>query len=1176
MYAHHAYTTEQEQPTGPHCMLCFDPAVSQLPPSTIPTKIHSRPKRSLPGYRFAQDRYPARSKAVLAQPSAEASAFVSAWTAASLDGYPAHSPSQLPNSYTSVPLPPPVKLPAPGTPPFDGFIVGVPDHPTNLAILPAQPSKAPLSNSSLSSSSSPFSTTHRGGGSGNAIAMHALINDQPTTSRSGIAAATHALPLDPAATGAVSEPKEWNTIRTDVTLAKVLSLLESHQLLAQSRAEAEAKATAAQVLLAEQESQLARQRQPAAVTLSATGMPPSSSNSSKGKGKQSTRSMSEVPSSSRYRRRPSTSPGRSSLPPSPAGMVGSNSSARTRRHSSSSPSSPSSTSDDCEVSPVEAGSSSSGETPGASSGPPREQHTSGSSYTSQPMTTSTSLPGYASHVADINLSPAVTSRPNLIKHPSSTRQPTHVRLSHDRVAIARSALPLLGQSEEGRESGAAGGIRAVSRYNDSATPSGSEMDSDDGGASGSRIVNRARRIHHIRRRLGLRERSDHASGSGRNGDSDLRRRNTHDMLTSDADEDELSYSGGSGLQDKRDSMRARFGYRSQISDSPDIGGAWATDADARFDDSRFERDHSTATPDVTEAVEDHHMDGASMPASPSGVAPMNLSSPKMTGAIPTVGQNLHTTGTNQSEVASKPNCPPSAPSSESKQSSDTQGARTSEQQEISDLQTALLDVLECQLCYLLLYEPLTTPCGHTFCRACFARNLDHSDRCPLCRSRMPSWGFWQDHPTNQGLLNVITLQIDQSTPTGSHDSNHNQPAVSGHRFDELDGHQDESAEGTLQRKMDAVRDEGHKKWLLRSPSSQTIKEFGAVSTASVKAAGRVTTHGIHNVTWELPSLYLERRLAAEADEAKARLSTPIFVCTLAYPDMPTVLHIYEPRYRLMIRRCLESGNPRFGMVMPARTSSPNAPGMYEYGTMLEIRSVQMLPDGRSMLETVGSYRFRVFETGTLDGYTVGRVERIEDVGPEEDMEMERTFVELANRAARAAGAVDPISRSASASHDQSAERSHVPATDQAGYVLGLDVGVADAFLRASENTHSAGTGNVAASGAASAGVGNADTNGPSTPSPASVLAGSAMARTESSSAASIGNSSASTFGDSLPPMLAAAHPTTDELVDVCTSFIEVLRSGSAPLLLTRLNQSYGPMPSREEIGRLAYWMALVM
>lgn len=38
----------------------------------------------------------------------------------------------------------------------------------------------------------------------------------------------------------------------------------------------------------------------------------------------------------------------------------------------------------------------------------------------------------------------------------------------------------------------------------------------------------------------------------------------------------------------------------------------------------------------------------------------------------------------------------------------------------------------------------------------------------------------------------------------------------------------------------------------------------------------------------------------------------------------------------------------------------------------------MLPDGRSMVETWGSHRFRILEQGSLDGYMVGRVERIDD------------------------------------------------------------------------------------------------------------------------------------------------------------------------------------------------------
>jgi len=50
----------------------------------------------------------------------------------------------------------------------------------------------------------------------------------------------------------------------------------------------------------------------------------------------------------------------------------------------------------------------------------------------------------------------------------------------------------------------------------------------------------------------------------------------------------------------------------------------------------------------------------------------------------------------------------------------------------------------------------------------------------------------------------------------------------------------------------------------------------------------------------------------------------------------------------------------------------------EFGTMLEIRSVQMLPDGRSMVETWGTHRFRILEHRSLDGYMIGRVERIDD------------------------------------------------------------------------------------------------------------------------------------------------------------------------------------------------------
>jgi len=117
--------------------------------------------------------------------------------------------------------------------------------------------------------------------------------------------------------------------------------------------------------------------------------------------------------------------------------------------------------------------------------------------------------------------------------------------------------------------------------------------------------------------------------------------------------------------------------------------------------------------------------------------------------------------------------------------------------------------------------------------------------------------------------------------------------------------------------------------------------------------------------------------------------------------MPILLHFFEPRYRLMLRRCLASPNPAFGMIMSSSSSASssssstlNSQGQVEYGTMLEIKSVQMLPDGRSMVETWGVYRFRILERGIMDGYVVARVERIDDYPDDPEDELEGRIEEV--------------------------------------------------------------------------------------------------------------------------------------------------------------------------------------
>lgn len=47
-----------------------------------------------------------------------------------------------------------------------------------------------------------------------------------------------------------------------------------------------------------------------------------------------------------------------------------------------------------------------------------------------------------------------------------------------------------------------------------------------------------------------------------------------------------------------------------------------------------------------------------------------------------------------------------------------------------------IEDFECNLCYNLLYRPVTTLCGHSFCRDCLDRSLDHRVGCPCCRTAL--------------------------------------------------------------------------------------------------------------------------------------------------------------------------------------------------------------------------------------------------------------------------------------------------------------------------------------------------------------------------------------------------------------------------------------------------------
>lgn len=136
-----------------------------------------------------------------------------------------------------------------------------------------------------------------------------------------------------------------------------------------------------------------------------------------------------------------------------------------------------------------------------------------------------------------------------------------------------------------------------------------------------------------------------------------------------------------------------------------------------------------------------------------------------------------------------------------------------------------------------------------------------------------------------------------------------------------------------------------------------------------------------------------------AEKEALAVDIPIFVCTLAFPKMPTFLHIFEPRYRLMMRRVLESESKTFGMVMYNGRNTPQGDDLgpnchfMRQGTLLRIDGTHMLPDGRSLIECRGVSRFNVSSWREQDGYIVGRTERIEDVSLEVEERLEAEEVQ---------------------------------------------------------------------------------------------------------------------------------------------------------------------------------------
>jgi Lon protease-like protein len=106
---------------------------------------------------------------------------------------------------------------------------------------------------------------------------------------------------------------------------------------------------------------------------------------------------------------------------------------------------------------------------------------------------------------------------------------------------------------------------------------------------------------------------------------------------------------------------------------------------------------------------------------------------------------------------------------------------------------------------------------------------------------------------------------------------------------------------------------------------------------------------------------------------------PLFpLGVVLYPGMLMPLHIFEDRYRQLVRDLLAGPEPRqFGVIAIRKGRETGVDGvhsLYEIGCTATLRRVDRLDDGRFDIIVVGARRFRLLGLGETQPYLQGEVE----------------------------------------------------------------------------------------------------------------------------------------------------------------------------------------------------------
>jgi Lon protease-like protein len=133
---------------------------------------------------------------------------------------------------------------------------------------------------------------------------------------------------------------------------------------------------------------------------------------------------------------------------------------------------------------------------------------------------------------------------------------------------------------------------------------------------------------------------------------------------------------------------------------------------------------------------------------------------------------------------------------------------------------------------------------------------------------------------------------------------------------------------------------------------------------------------------------------------------PVFpLPVVLFPGVPLPLHIFEPRYRQMLKDIHVANNLFCVAYFDSSAAEVDVPPAGHIGCVAEVTETQTFPDGRSNILTLGVIRYRIesyVERG--DPYLVARVNYFED-DDEDESSLSNSAREVAETFTRIAQAV---------------------------------------------------------------------------------------------------------------------------------------------------------------------------